>query len=133
MRLLVNGRNIDITEPIRDYVNEKIGKVANQYNQINKIEVTLDVIKNPSVAENHVAEANCNLNGSVIHVKEQAESMYASIDLLEEKLSRQVKKIKEKTLGKSASGSIRTENYEVAEEEESEVESDLVNIDIVEE
>lgn len=133
MRLLVNGRNIDITDSIRDYVNEKIGKIFSQNHQINKIEITLEVIKNPSVSKNHIAEATCFINGAAVHVKENAESMYASIDLLEEKLNRQVKKIKEKTLGKSVTGSIRKEIYEEPEVEEPEVESDLINIDIIEE
>lgn len=109
MRLNVNGRNVTITQPIRDYVEEKIGRIINHYDQILEIEVTLEVIKNPSVAENHIAEVSCKIPGGSLHVKEAAESMYASIDLLADKLNRQVIKHKEKLLkGKSKGYSIRT-------------------------
>ena len=45
MHIYVNGRNIEITEAIKAYVKEKIGKVANHYDQIQGIEVVLSVIK----------------------------------------------------------------------------------------
>ena len=46
MRIHVNGRNIEITDAIKSYVKEKIGKVATHYDQIQGIEVILSVIKN---------------------------------------------------------------------------------------
>ena len=55
MRIYVNGRNIEITDAIKAYAKEKIGKVATHYDQITGIDVVLSVIKNPSVAENHTA------------------------------------------------------------------------------
>lgn len=120
MRLAVNGRNIEITPAIKEYVKEKIGRVANHYDQIIDLEVTLSVIKNPSVAQNHVAEVSCNISGARIHVTEEAESMYASIDLLADKLNRQVMKHKDKNLkGKHKTDSIRTG---ITEESEAETE-----------
>ena len=98
MRIHVNGKNIEITEAIKAYAKEKIGKVAAHYDQIEAIDIMLTVIKNPSVAENHTS----------VHVAETAESMYASIDLVADKLARQVKKFKDKNLGKSKLDSIRT-------------------------
>ena len=62
MRILVNGRNIEITDAIKAYVKEKIGKVATHYDQIQGIEVVLSVIKNPAAAEKHIAEVRCSLD-----------------------------------------------------------------------
>lgn len=45
-----------------------------------------------------MAEVSCKMNTGVVHCEEAAESMYASIDLLADKLSRQVKKFKDKAL-----------------------------------
>ena len=120
MRIHVNGKNIEITDAIKAYAKEKIGKVANHYDQIEAIDVMLTVIKNPSVAENHTAEVTCKLTTGAVHVTETAESMYASIDLVADKLARQVQKYKDKNLGKSKSDSIRTANLEeeVSETEE---------------
>ena len=121
MRLNVNGRNVTITTAIKEYVEEKIGRIVNHYDQILEIEVTLEVIKNPSVAENHIAEVSCKIPGDRIHVTEKAESMYASIDLVADKLNRQVIKHKEKLLkGKNKGTSIRTAAIEAEEEVEEE-------------
>lgn len=110
MYIHVNGRNIEITDAIKAYVKEKAGKVAAHYEQIDSIEAVLSVIKNPSVNDSHVAEINCKIGGDTIRVEEKAESMYASIDLVCDKLQRQVQKHKEKSLSKSKGGveSIRT-------------------------
>lgn len=119
MHIHVNGRNVEITDAIKAYVKEKAGKVAAHYDQIQAIDVVLTVIKNPSVADSHVAEINCKVLGDTVRVEEKAESMYASIDLVCDKLDRQVRKYKEKYLkAKSGSPSIRTEimtEEEVAE------------------
>ncbi len=118
MRLAVNGRNIEVTPALKDYVKEKIGKIANHYDQIQSMEVTLSVNKNRSVAKNHTTEVKCSLNGTIINVTEDAESMYASIDIVADKVSRQVIKHKEKLLkGKNKTESIRTESFEVSEQE----------------
>ena len=117
MRIYVNGKNIEITDAIKAYAREKIGKVATHYDQIEGIDVMLTVIKNPSVAENHTAEVTCKLTTGAVHVTETAESMYASIDLVADKLARQVKKFKDKNLGKSKLDSIRTAQLEEDVEE----------------
>lgn len=125
MHIHVNGRNIEITDPIKAYVKEKIGKVTTHYDQIQAIDVILSVIKNPAASGKHVAEVTCKITSGAIHCEESADSMYASIDLLADKLDRQVKKYKDKTLSsKDKSASIRTdkrieESTEVAEETES--------------
>ncbi len=117
MHIYVNGRNLEITDAIKAYVKEKIGKVANHYDQITGIDVVLTVVKNPAASGKHVAEVTCKLNSGMIHVKEEASSMYESIDLLADKLARQVKKYKERSLDQERD-SIRTEDYSVADDED---------------
>ena len=117
MRITVTGRNIEITDAIREYAEEKIGKVMNHYDQIESIDVVLNVIKNPSVAKNHTAEVICKFVSGSVKAEESAESMYASIDLVSDKITRQVKKFKEKQISSSKTSSIRTD---VPQEEVSE-------------
>lgn len=117
MHIHVNGKNIEITEAIKAYVKEKIGKVATHYDQIQGIDVVLSVIKNPAAEGKHIAEVTCKMNTGVIRCEEAAESMYASIDLLADKLSRQVTKFKDKNIA-SDKASIRTDMQEDASEEE---------------
>ncbi len=115
MHISVIGRNIEITDAIRSYAEEKIGKVMNHYDQIQSIEVILNVIKNPSVAQNHSAEVICKFVSGSVTAEESAESMYASIDLVADKITRLVKKYKEKQISSSKTASIRTD---VIKEEE---------------
>src|SRR5574344_576996 len=122
MHIYVNGKNIEVTDAIKAYAKEKLGKVANHYDQINGIDVMLTVIKNPSVATNHTAEVTCKLTTGSVHVAESAETMYASIDLVADKLDRQVKKFKDKNLGKSKQDSIRTSGVDEKEEEDEDAE-----------
>lgn len=114
MHIHVNGRNIEITDAIKAYVKEKLGKVVNHYDQITAIDVVLSVIKNPAASGKHVAEVSCKMNTGVVRCEESAESMYESIDLLADKLDRQVKKFKDKSLS-SDKATIR--NVEEKEEE----------------
>lgn len=131
MRLNITGRNIEVTPALREYVEEKIGRITKHSDQIINLEVYLGVVKNPSVKINHYCEVDCSLSGAKIHVKEEAESMYASIDLLADKLDRQVKKHKEKNIkSKTGADSIRTDKTAAIEAEEAAEEGeDLVDID----
>ena len=115
MHIHVNGKNIEITDAIKAYVKEKIGKVAARYDQIQGIDVVLTVIKNPSAEGKHIAELTCKTNSGTIHSEEAAESMYASIDLLADKFARQITKFKDKNIA-SSKESIRN----IAEVEEAE-------------
>ncbi len=137
MQITLNGKNIDITDALRDYVNEKIGKVIKHNGQIINIKVTLSVNKNPKVKKNNVAEASCLLNGSVIRVSEEEETMYAAIDLLSDRFDRQVKDIKEKILKKAKSttesiriGEAEEEIPEEEEEEEEETPEEAIKIEL---
>ncbi len=119
MRITVKGRNIEITDAIRSYAEEKIGKVMNHYDQIQSIDVVLNVIKNPSVSQSHSAEVICKFVSGSVQAEEHAESMYASLDLVADKINRQVKKFKEKQISSSKTSSIRTDsNAAVAAEAE---------------
>ena len=117
MYIHVNGRNIEITDAIKAYVKEKIGKVATHYDQIQGIDVVLSVIKNPSAEGKHIAEVICKTNTGSIRCEEAAESLYASIDILADKLARQITKQKDKNIY-SDKASIRTD---VKKEEKEEV------------
>ena len=120
MHIHVNGKNIEITEAIKAYVKEKIGKVAARYDQIQGIDVVLTVIKNPSAEGKHIAELICKTNSGTIHSEEAAESMYASIDLLADKFARQITKFKDKNISASKE-SIRDVFVEADDSAEEEV------------
>ena len=123
MYIHVNGKNIEITDAIKAYVKEKFGKVANHYDQITGMDVILSVIKNPAASGKHIAEVSCKMNTGVVRCEESAESMYESIDLLADKLDRQVKKFKNKSLYSDKTSIRNVEEVLADEEEETPVEA----------
>ena len=96
MRLQVKGKNVEVSEAIRSYAEEKLGKLERQLADPTRVELELAVEKNPSIADKHVAEATIWTKGPVLRAKEASTDMRASIDLLTDKLERQVRAYREK-------------------------------------
>jgi putative sigma-54 modulation protein len=91
MQINLSGHHIEITDPLRDFVNSKFAKLERHFEQINNVQVTLTVEK-----LNQIAEAKLNVNGGEIFANSEHDDMYAAIDLLMDKLDRQLIKHKEK-------------------------------------
>jgi ribosome hibernation promoting factor len=98
MQLQVRGRNLEVSDAIRSYAEEKLGKLDRQLTDP-RVELELTVEKNPSIAENHVAEATIWTKGPVLRAREASSDIRASIDQLVAKLERQVTRYK--TQGRS--------------------------------
>ena len=95
MRLQVKGRNVEVSDSIREYAERKLGKLDRLLNDLTTVELELAVERNPSIAENQVAEATIYTKGPVLRAREASGDMKASIDQLTEKLMRQVKHYRE--------------------------------------
>ena len=102
MRLQVKGKNLEVSDSIRRYAEEKLGKLERKLADPTRVELELAVEKNPSIAANHVAEATIWTKGPTIRAREASVDMRASIDQLTEKLLRQVKHYREKRSRRSA-------------------------------
>jgi putative sigma-54 modulation protein len=103
MKLVIHGKNIDITDAIRDYVHQKIEKAANHFQNItHEVDVHLSVARNPRINPRQSAEVTIYANGSVIRAEESSENLYASIDLVADKIARQLRKYKERRQNKKA-------------------------------
>jgi putative sigma-54 modulation protein len=101
MKLVLQSKNIEITDAIRDYVNQKIEKAVSHFEHITTgIDINLSVAKNPRIAAAQVAEVTVYANGAVIRAEEASEHLYASIDLVADKISRKLRKYKERNFTK---------------------------------
>ncbi|MEH2071183.1 MAG: ribosome-associated translation inhibitor RaiA [Nostoc sp.] len=97
MKLVIHGKNIEITDAIREYVHQKIEKAVNHFQNItNEVDVHLSVARNPRINPRQAAEVTIFANGSVIRAEESSENLYASIDLVADKIARQLRKYKER-------------------------------------
>ncbi|MCL2929825.1 MAG: ribosome-associated translation inhibitor RaiA [Trichodesmium sp. St2_bin6] len=101
MKLVIQGKNIEITNSIHEYVNQKIEKAVNHFQQLTtEVDVHLSVARNPRINPKQTAEVTIYANGTVIRAQESSENLYASIDLVADKIARQLRKYKEKRQSK---------------------------------
>jgi putative sigma-54 modulation protein len=94
MQVTVTGRNIELTPALKTYLLDKLERSQKHFDADLAITALLSVAKNPSVAESQTAEVTVKLNGSMIRGEESSANMYASIDLVADKIERQLRKYK---------------------------------------
>lgn len=92
MQINLTGHHVEITESLRDYLTTKFHKIERFFEHINNVHVVLNVEKMQQIAEAtlHVPPH------AEIHAKADSENMYLAIDLLTDKLIKQLTKHKEK-------------------------------------
>jgi putative sigma-54 modulation protein len=96
VRLQVKGKNVEVSDSLKTYAQEKLGKLDKHLNDAARLELELAVEKNPSISENQIAEATIWTKGPVLRARETSADMRASIDLLVEKLERQARRYRDK-------------------------------------
>ena len=96
MKLLIHGRNLEITPALRDYTQSKLERATAHFGQtVREADVHLSVARNPRIPQ-QTAEVTVFANGTVIRAQERSENLYASIDLVAGKLARQLRRWKER-------------------------------------
>jgi putative sigma-54 modulation protein len=91
MQINLTGNHVDITPALREYVQAKFARIERHFDHVTDIHVILSVEK-----QRNKAEATVHVTGASLHADAEHEDMYAALDLMADKLDRQVKKHKEK-------------------------------------
>ncbi|KAA8999229.1 ribosome hibernation promoting factor [Affinibrenneria salicis] len=91
MQLNITGHHVEITDALRDFVNSKFAKLEQYFDRIIQVNVILKVEK-----VQQIADATIYVNGGELHATSEEDDMYAAIDLLIDKLARQLTKHKDK-------------------------------------
>lgn len=91
MQISVSGHHIDVTDSLRNYVETKLEKLERHFDKITQVHVILTVEK-----LRQKAEASIHITGGEVFAEAESEDMYAAIDMLNDKLDRQLIKQKEK-------------------------------------
>jgi len=99
MNVIVTGRHFDVSEALRAYAEEKVRKFDKYLANIKEANVTLSVEK-----FRHKAEVALSVDGTILQAEGVTEEMYASVDDVIDKLSRQVKKFKDKNVTRRKKG-----------------------------
>ena len=97
----IRGKNVEVTPALRDYVEKRIGKVTRYFKEVGEISVLLSVAK-----ERQIVEVTVPVQGVLLRGQEVTQDMYTSIDLVIEKLERQIHKHKTKMQRRFRDGTI---------------------------
>ena len=100
MRIEVKGRNLPVTDELRECVTRRFDKVAKQVSPLAVLEVELCAERNPAIADNQVAEATLYLKGVTLRAENASRDLKHSINLVADELGRQVKRHRDKRRGR---------------------------------
>lgn len=92
MRIEIKGRNVSISEDMREHVIKRFGKVDKQVSDLAELEVELFEERNPAIPDCQVAEATLHLKGVTLRARDSSRDMKHSINLCADELAVQVKR-----------------------------------------
>ena len=113
MKVTVVAKNIQLTPALKESVEKKISKLDRYFEPEVQARATLSVQKN-----RQIVEVTIPFNGVILRGEESTEDMYKSIDLVEDKLERQIRKQKTKLQRRNSGGSLRYPSFNPKEVEE---------------
>jgi putative sigma-54 modulation protein len=96
VKIEIRARNTAVSESLRAHVDDRFQKVSKQVSELARLELELMEERNPSIANSKVAEATLHLKGAILRARESSTDIQHSVDLVADKLARQVKRHREK-------------------------------------
>ncbi|MDI3481804.1 MAG: putative sigma-54 modulation protein [Tepidanaerobacteraceae bacterium] len=91
MKITVSGKNVAVTIPLKEYAEKKVGKLERFFEGNVEAQVTLNVEK-----DRHIVEVTIPVNGMILRGETETHDMYSSIDMVVDKLEKQIEKYKTK-------------------------------------
>jgi len=96
MRIQVKGRNLPVSDDLKEHVVKRFRKVSRQVSELAELEVEVFEERNPAIADSQVAEATLHLKGVTLRARDASPDIVHSINLCAEELSVQVKRHRDK-------------------------------------
>jgi putative sigma-54 modulation protein len=106
VRIEVKGRNLQVTDELREVVTRRFAKVDKQVSELALLEIELSEERNPSIRDKCVAEATLYLKGATLRAKDASESMSHTVNMVADELARQVKRHRDKRRGRRESARV---------------------------
>jgi putative sigma-54 modulation protein len=103
MQIEVKGRNVTVTDELRELVQRRFDKVSRQVSELAVLQIELTEERNPANPICHVAEATLHLKGITIRAREASRDMPHALNLVGEDIARQVKRHRDKKRGRRVS------------------------------
>lgn len=115
MQYIISGRNIDVTEGLKSAIYEKLGKMERYFTPDTEVHVTFSVEK-----ERQKVEVTIPMKGTILRAEQSSSDMYASIDMVEEIMERQLRKYKNKLTDQKQSAMSLSQAFLAEEDDEEE-------------
>ena len=96
MRIEVKGRNLTVTDELKEHVQKRFRKIARQVSELALAEVELSEERNPAIADSQVAECTLHLKGVTLRARDRSPDLMHSINLISDELAVQVKRHRDK-------------------------------------
>jgi putative sigma-54 modulation protein len=96
MRIEVKGRNLPVSDELREHVSKRFTKVSRQVSELAELEVEVCEERNPAIADSQIAEATLYLKGVTLRAREASGDLLHSINLVSEEIAVQVKRHRDK-------------------------------------
>ena len=96
MRIEVKGRNLPVSDELREHVSKRFRKVSRQVSELAELEVELFEERNPAIADRQVAEGTLYVKGATLRAREASPDVLRSLNECADELARQVKRHRDK-------------------------------------
>jgi putative sigma-54 modulation protein len=123
MELTIKGKNVEITDRLRDYVHLKVGKLDRYLPSISEAWVELSVEGTKAAQHRQVCQVTVRSNGTILRAEERSDDMFNSIDTVLDKMYRQIARYKGKRKNRWRGTGVTVEPLPIEMEEELEEET----------
>ena len=115
MKVIVHGRNVDVTDYMREYVTKKVGKLERYLPQVGEVRAELTQNMTRSANDRYTSQVTIWTNGQILRAEESTSDIFASIDATIDKMSAQIRRFKGKRYDNRRRAShVATEKVELA-------------------
>jgi putative sigma-54 modulation protein len=103
MRIEVKGRNLHVSDELREHVERRFAKIAKQVSELAELEVEVFEERNPAIADSQIAEVTLHLKGVTLRARDASPELFHSVNRCADELARQVKRHRDKRRGRRES------------------------------
>lgn len=114
LHVIVQGKHMQVTPALREYAEEKLGRIVRYFDQVHAAQVVLSVERHVGLGKAQVVEVTVHGDGVVLRGEEASSDMYASIDLVTEKLKKQIEKYRSKVIDRRRIAESRKKTARIA-------------------
>ena len=118
MQVIVQGRNLQVTDRLREYVEDKTNKLDRYLPTITEARMELSTEKTRSAEDRQVAQLTVRIKGVLLRSEERSADMFTSVDMVMDKIRRQIDRYKQKRRGRLRNPQVDSLADEDVEEEE---------------